>query len=102
MRFAASFRPQPPCLHSGERRRLPEEHRQIHNSLNLHSNTSRQLTLPRSQLAEPAGLHRLSTDYAQGYPQLVENAEKIPALMHLEKNPDPFPESTVAENSSER
>jgi hypothetical protein len=32
----------------------------------------------------------------------VEKDEKIPALMHLEKNPDPFPESTVAENSSER
>jgi hypothetical protein len=32
----------------------------------------------------------------------VENQEKIPAVMHLEKNPDPVPQSTVAENSSER
>jgi hypothetical protein len=32
----------------------------------------------------------------------VENEEKIPPVMDLEKNPDPFPESTVAENSSER
>jgi hypothetical protein len=32
----------------------------------------------------------------------VENEEKIPAALDLEKKPDAVPESTVAENSSER
>jgi hypothetical protein len=32
----------------------------------------------------------------------VENEEKIPAALDLEKNPDAVHESTVAENSSER
>jgi hypothetical protein len=32
----------------------------------------------------------------------VENEEKIPAEMDLQKNPDAVRESTVAENSSER
>jgi hypothetical protein len=32
----------------------------------------------------------------------VENEEKIPAALYLEKNPDAIRESTVAENSLER
>jgi hypothetical protein len=32
----------------------------------------------------------------------VENEEKIPAALDLEKNPDAIRESTVAENSLER
>jgi hypothetical protein len=34
--------------------------------------------------------------------KLVENEEKIPAAMELERIPDAVHESTVAENSSER
>jgi hypothetical protein len=32
----------------------------------------------------------------------VENEEKVPAALDLQKNPAALPESTVAENSSER
>jgi hypothetical protein len=32
----------------------------------------------------------------------VENEEKIPAALDLEKSPDALRESTVAENSSQR
>jgi hypothetical protein len=34
--------------------------------------------------------------------KLVENEEKIPPAMDLQKNPDAVRECTVAENSSER